>query len=211
MLPVWKREKPLEADTFPVQTKLQDRSPHKSVRLKKKMTSVCDWCPQGISKEEKIHRGRPPSGETAHLLGNPLRQRRWRNLDSNYVENPCWFAKSGQRETWASGQVGEFHLLKFVVAWVGSTFRFLPSFFFFFGGRTTSERAPSLHFAIRRGELPGWACSAPQSGRRCEQRPGLPVQRQREGVSRHAGQWGEPARHCQWTHHRKRQQRNAGP
>ena len=33
----------------------------------------------------------------------------------------------------------------------------------------------------------------------------------REGVSRHAGQRGEPARHCQCTHHKKRQQWNAGP
>lgn len=77
------------------------------------------------------------------------------------------------------------------MAWVESTFRFLPSFFFF-GGRTTRERAPSLHFPVRRGELPGWAHSTPQSGRRFEQRSGLPVQRQswapgRDGTEQQRG------------------------
>ena len=143
------------------------------------MTSVCDWCPRGISKEEKIHRGRPPPGETSRLLGNPLRQRRWRNLDSNYVENPCWFANSQGRER--PEQVvrsGNFICWNLLWPGLGVHFAFFLPFFFFFGGRTTRERAPSLHFPIRRGELPGWARSAPQSGRRCEQRPGLPVQRQ---------------------------------
>ena len=186
------------------------------------MTSVCDWCPRGISKEEKIHRGRPPPGETSRLLGNPLRQRRWRNLDSNYVENPCWFANSqGRERPELVVRSGNFICWNLLWPGLGVHFAFLPFFFFLVGeppGRepprctSQSEEENFLVGLAPHPSLAGDASRDPVS--LCRDKAGhLGVMElnSREGVSRHAGQRGEPARHCQCTHHKKRQQWNAGP